>query len=206
MFAIRPEKETDRELFEEYRREDVMYMFIYICIFTAVATVAFFLAWVSGPTTPKFIIFFAQFILTCMHGLTWKLGHTYRNWYVFMIAALYVFAHILMTVTIELVIETYKTEFVGWQSRIGGIFIYCLIIAPNLKYVAIYAIVFYVNILFCILRYVESDAQSAFAVMWFLLAVIIFTFWFIFQKRELKRFFQTEDAKTKERKAVMKQD
>ena len=42
--------------------------------------------------------------------------------------------------------------------------------------------------------------------MWFLLAVIIFTFWFIFQKRELKRFFQTEDAKAKERKAVMKQD
>ena len=71
---------------------------------------------------------------------------------------------------------------------------------------AIYAVVFYINIVFSILRYLDSDAQDDYLIMWFLLAVIIFTFWFIFQKRELKRFFQTEDAKAKERKAVMKQD
>ena len=71
---------------------------------------------------------------------------------------------------------------------------------------AIYAVVFYFNIVFSILRYLDSDAQDDYLIMWFLLAVIIFTFWFIFQKRELKRFFQTEDAKAKERKAVMKQD
>ena len=58
-----------------------------------------------------------------------------------------------------------------------------------MKYVAIYAVVFYFNIVFSILRYLDSDAQDDFLVMWFLLAVIIFTFWFIFQKRELKRFF-----------------
>ena len=133
-------------------------MFIYICIFTAVATIAFFLAWVSEPTIPNFIIFFAQFVLTGLHGLTWKLGHKFQNRYVFMIAALYVVAHLLMTVTVELVVMIYETEFTGWQSRIGGIFIYCLIIAPNMKYVAIYAIVFYINIFFCIMRYVEKDA------------------------------------------------
>ena len=75
-----------------------------------------------------------------------------------------------------------------------------------MKYVAIYAVVFYFNIVFSILRYLDSDKQDDYLIMWFLLAVIIFTFWFIFQKRELKRFFQTEDAKAKERKAVMKQD
>ena len=74
-----------------------------------------------------------------------------------MIAALYVIAHVLMAVTIELVIEVYKTEFVGWQSRIGGIFIYCLIIAPSMKYVAIYAVVFYINIVQSVLRYPKKD-------------------------------------------------
>ena len=133
-------------------------MFIYVCIFTAVASIAFFFAWVFEPTIPKFIIFFAQFILTGLHALTWKLGHKYQNRYVFMIAALCIVAHVIMTVTIELVIVTYETEFPGWQSRIGGIFMYCLIIAPNLKYVAMYAVVFYVNIVFCILRYYEEGA------------------------------------------------
>ena len=114
MFAIRPVKQSDRELFEEYRREDVKHMFIYICIFTAVATIAFFLAWLSDPTIPKFIIFFAQFILTALHALTWKLGHKYQNRYVFMIAALYVVAHVLMAVTAELVIVTFKTEYIGF--------------------------------------------------------------------------------------------
>ena len=159
MFAIRPVNQSDRELFEEYRREDAKHMFIYICIFTAVATIAFFLAWVSAPTAPKFIIFFAQFILTALHALTWKLGHKYQDKYVFMIAALYVVAHVLMAISVELVIVTYKTEYIGFQSRIGGIFIYCLIIAPNLKYVAIYAIVFYVNIVYNVLRHKESGSE-----------------------------------------------
>ena len=79
---------------------------------------------------------------------------------------------------------------------------FSLILAPSMKYMLFYLLVFYVYQAQLILRHIEADERTAYLVTWLLFGIFIFCFWFIFQKRELKRFFQMSKAEMKEKEAI----
>ena len=115
-----------------------------------------------------------------MHGVTYVVGMRFRDKFVLLIAALYVFAHLLMWIAIDLVMITFEGEFVGRQARIGGIFIYSLIIAPSMRYMALFFVVFYINVMQCIFRHTPADERDGYLIVWPLMSIMVFTFWFIF--------------------------
>ena len=155
-------------------------MWIYICIFTTAATITVFLEWLVERTIPNFIIFFVQFILTFAYGLTWKLGRKYQSEYVLMIAALYLLAHILMAIAIDLVLVTFETKWIGFQSRISGTLIYSILVAPSLRFIAFYIVVFFINILQVVWRHIPKDERLTWIRLWILVSIMVVSFWFIF--------------------------
>ena len=65
--------------------------------------------------------------------------------------------------------------------------------APSFIYALAYTAFFTVNIVIVISRH-QHDERGDFIVIWLLMGIFINVFWFIFQKRELKRFYERFDA------------
>ena len=79
---------------------------------------------------------------------------------------------------------------------------FSLILAPTLKYMLFYAIVFYTYEVQTVYRHMHGEERAKWLVNWLLVTFGIFFFWFIFQKRELKRFRQMSEAEEKEKEAI----
>ena len=119
-----------------------------------------------------------------------------------MIFMLLAFGNVLALTTMELVVGGFQAEWTSGSSRLGGYFMFCVTLAPTMKYVIMYTISFLISINIFAWRHDKADGL----VSWYTFTIVILMFWFVFQKRELRRFLQTEDAKRKERKAVLKQE
>ena len=119
-----------------------------------------------------------------------------------MIFMLLAFGNILALIALEIVVFGFEAEWTSGPSRFGGYFMFMVTLAPTVKYVIMYTVSFYISINIFALRYDRADGL----VSWYTFSIVVLMFWFVFQKRELRRFLQTEDAKKKEQKAVLKQD
>ena len=175
-FTIRPRKEEDRKLFSEFRNEDVAQMFIWNCILTPLMLLGDFSTLAADPTYPNFIIFFLTLVLTAFTGTTWLLGQKYRSKYVFMIFTLLAFANVLALITIELVELGYKAEWKNGPSRLGGYFMFIVTLAPSIRYVIMYTVVFYVSVNIISWRHDKADSLPT----WFIFSIVIVVFWFVF--------------------------
>ena len=98
--------------------------------------------------------------------------------------------------TFELIIH--RTNFVPLHlilTRMCSIFVvYTLLLSPSMLIIwLVYIPVFTLNVMYCVKRF--EDFDNLLLVTLAYMTLVIYTFWYIFQKRELKRFFQQDDAK-----------
>ena len=175
-FTIRPSKEEDRNLFSEYRNEDVGQMFIWNCILTPLMCLGDFTTWAAEPTYPNFIVFFLTLVLTAFTGTTYLLGQKYRSKYAFMIFTLLAFANVLALITIELLYGGFGVEWTSGSSRIGGYFMFLVTLAPTVRYVIMYTVMFYVSVNIFVWRHDKEDSLHT----WFIFSIVIIMFWFLF--------------------------
>ena len=78
-----------------------------------------------------------------------------------------------------------------------------LLLAPSVYFVVSYAIVYSFSIVFIVSRhYKEQPVILGFGVQ---MIITFVTFWYLLQKRELKRFYQQQDSEKKEIKATTKE-
>ena len=66
---------------------------------------------------------------------------------------------------------------------------YTFLLAPTMSYACFYLVVFCLNIAQVVLRAQETEYQSLLIIMVVSVTMITSSFFYIFQKRELKRFF-----------------
>ena len=157
IFKISPDREEEKIEFSKYRNDDVGHMFNYVLAFTVAAAIIVGLAWLSEPDIFSLTKFLGQFFIMLVFAVTWLIGNKIPDKYALIIAGGITVVHLVTTITIDLVIVEFGGTFIGMQSRIGGIFIYSLILAPSMKYMCFYIAIFYVNIIQVILRHVDEE-------------------------------------------------
>ena len=88
--------------------------------------------------------------------------------------------------------------------QIGGyLAVFLLLLAPSFHFVLFYLVGYVIAILFLVFRYYEGG--SSFVGFGAQIAITLTMSWYLLHKRELKRFYQKEDAEKKEAKAVTKE-
>ena len=201
VFTIRPRNKEERKEFAEFRNTDVGEMIQYVFGFATVATLILSAVLVYEPTDINAVKLISQILIDLVIIAAWLIGSRFPEWFAFIIAVSMFMMHLITAVSIDVVLVVFEGTFVGMQSRIGGLYIYSLILAPSMSYMLFYSVIFYLNIAQTIERFVKDEAVD-YHVIWVMLVFFLFSFWFIFQKRELKRFYQKYDAEKKERDAV----
>lgn len=85
----------------------------------------------------------------------------------------------------------------------GYLLLWTLLLAPTINFMLIYTIFYGISVLYVVYRHMRDDwTMFGFGV---LLIILWGTFWYLLQARELKRFYQQQDAEKKEIKAVTRE-
>ena len=125
----------------------------------------------------------------------------------FMIVSLYIAAQLIMIFRIEELAGQGKNseEIMVWLRPKLNLFssITILLLTPSIEYLLFcYGLCYIITISFCVLRF-KLEGRLILNMFGWLIGILIF--WFILQKRELKRFYEQQDAKSKEIKATEKE-
>ena len=187
-FTIKPRNKKEQKEFAEFRNTDVGEMIQYCFGFNIVATLVLGAVLIYSATDINAIKFISQVLITMTVVTAWLIGMRFPAKCSFLIAFAVFGMHLITALSIDLILLKFGGTFVGMQSRIGGIYIYSLILAPSMRYIIYYTVVFYINITQTIYRHVP-DEQFEYYIIWLLMALFMLSFWIIFQKRELKRFY-----------------
>ena len=186
-FTIKPTEEKVSHEFAEFRATDVGEMINYVIVFSFLSLLMVGVVCIADPSVYNWINFSTKIAQLLVLIITWRIGKRFPTKISFTVAIGILIIHILTALLNELVVYTEET-FDGPQMRYGGIFIYSLILAPSMKYMLFYIVVFYINIVQTRRRH-QDEESFIYLPTWHFFTVLIFIFWFIFQKRELKRFY-----------------
>ena len=151
----------------------------YVFAFSVVASMILGLVLIGDPTVINLVKFISQILIMLVSVGALLIGNRFPTKFARVIAVGILLMHLITALTIDLVLNLPDGTFVGMQARIGGLFIYSLILAPSMKYMLFYTVIFYLNITQTIYRFVE-DGSVDYHIIWLLLAFFLFSFWFIF--------------------------
>ena len=120
--------------------------------------------------------------------LVWVLGRRFKNYYDVMIAAIVGLIQLGFVLVIENLSEYKDPGFAVSMKIIGYLLFGVLLLSPTVYYVLFYVAIFTVTYNFVVTRHYE---EKTILIQFGLMMVVTFvTFWYLFHKRELKRFFQ----------------
>ena len=131
------------------------------------------------------------------------LGQRFKDKTMLMIVSLYVSAHILFIVRVEEMKDkgTDEVEIIAWLRAILNLVssVSMLLLSPSIDYILFcFAPCHVITLVICVFHF---DLERSFFFNMFGWFIGITIFWLVLQKRELKRFYEQQDAKIKETKA-----
>ena len=159
-------------------------MLNYVIAFTLIASVALGLTCIHAPKQANYIDFATVIGRLIVLSITWFAGRASPGKFGLKIAVGVLVIYLMNGVCFAFI----DAHFYGEMARISGIFMFSLILAPSMRYMLYYLLVFYAYQAQSIQRHFESEERAFYLVNSLLFGLFMFFFWFIFQKRELKRF------------------
>ena len=192
----------------KFRNDDVHQMFIYPCVIGSLGVVLGLIALFFLKSKAEFIQQSMQFFHAILYWIIWALGKRFKDKMVYFIPIQYLIIQLTIMATSEAIRIPFGDKEVpvtGMLSKIcNGFAVYTLLLAPTIWHVLlIYTPCFILSIIFFINRH--SEFEELFIGVAFYMILVLITFWYIFQKRELKRFYQQEEASQVAKKAVAKE-
>ena len=156
-FTIKPRNKNEQKEFVEFRILDVGEMIQYFFVITILAPLVLAAVLIYKPTDINLIKFISQILITLTVLAAWLSSLRFPAKSAFVIAIAMFVMHLITALSIDLIILQFGGTFVGMQSRIGGIYIFSLILAPTMRYMLFYTVVFYINIVQTIYRHVPAE-------------------------------------------------
>ena len=152
-----------------------------------------------------------QLFNVLMYWIVWALGKRFKDKMVYLVAITYLVLHVVILGTTSEVMKVHlddtdeEVPVIGMLSKICSSFgIYVLLLAPSIWHVVlVYVPGFIIMIIHFIHRH--SEFEDLFIIVAFYMIIVLVTFWYIFQRRELKRFYQQEEAIERAKKAQAKE-
>ena len=98
-----------------------------------------------------------------------------------------------------------EDQIIYWMRTNMGLFLHVnfLLLAPSIEYICyVYAPLHSTSVIFCVVRH-SLEKKVIMGALFTQFALL--SFWYILQKRELKRFFEQQNVKEKEVKATEKE-
>ena len=98
-----------------------------------------------------------------------------------------------------------EDQILYWMKTNMGLFLHVnfLLLAPSIEYISyVYAPLHTTSVIFCVIRH---SLEKKIIIGALFTQVALLFFWYILQRRELKRFFEQQDVKEKEIKATEKE-
>ena len=135
-------------------------------------------------------------IVTLAHFAVFFLGRRFKDKFIPMMVGLFIVAMIFVMLSLEITVSYYEMEVpIAVQIRDNLLIftvIYCLLLTPSIKYIFFVYVPFYLSLtVFCIKRHDAATQHISVAVY---AQSLMVTFWYILQKRELKRFYEQRTA------------
>ena len=167
-------------------------MFSTACVFAAVRLVFSVTLALKLRTTVSYLEIPTWFLITLMHLVVHTLGKRFRQRFMPMVAILFVLTNLLSIITLEIALSFDQDKAASFNEFRRDVVIYSsislLLLAPSIKYVLFcYVPVTLITSSIAVIRH-EMDMTI---IPYFVLSQILLpSFWYIFQKRELKRFFE----------------
>ena len=176
-------------------------MYTIVCTLATVGAILSaisFLVTLSRPESIQLLVGLGGLIL---YWSVWLLGQRFKSIFVQLIAAQYLILQLLSAIA-----SLSEASSAGMIGRFASQYcMYTLLLAPSMSYASFYLAVFSLNIAQALLRTEEKAERTTLITIAVISVAFVSTFYYIYQKRELKRFFQQQDCIRKEAKAVNKQ-
>ena len=198
----------ERRKFKIFRNEDVFSMFSFVCILASCEVVfqtvtVLYTLFTMIDVKYNLIKLVCQLIITGSSLLVWLLGNRFKEQYDLMIAAVLGTNQFAFAMSIELLSAYKEPGMVDSVKLVGYLLFGVLLLAPSFHFVLYYVGIFSISFSFVVLRH-TAEKQELFG-FGLLMIMAFVTFWYLFHKRELKRFYQQQDAERKEIKALNKE-
>ena len=191
-FTMAPTDQEAKERFFKTRATDVIEMFDYAFIFNSIRF-ALVIIIVLIVQKPKAIIRLVQWsVFSLLYLMVYFLGKRFRHKFLMLIVALEVVKHLLIVLSLEILVKYDQDEssIVKWlhnnvnmQIVVNG-----LLLTPSIEYILFcYAPLCLATTVYCTIRHSLSfwSIQGP-----ALCSIIVFVLWYIFQRRELRRFYE----------------
>ena len=194
-FTLEPKDKEQKQRFIQFRNEDVHQMFIYQCVLSLFGFIISLIAFLVSPSRVTFTTLLMQTLINSLNWSFLALGKRLKDKMVYLIMAEYLLTHLIIVVTTEMIHISNGEEASHKEQTPARVFvsfaIHCLLLAPSFWSLALVYMPYYIlTILFFRIRCAD-DSHEAF--VWnaqlFTIPVLV-TFWYVYQRRELKRFFQ----------------
>ena len=190
--------------FHKFRIEDVRDQFIYACLFQTV-TLAWRVIQIINGLTDNFVLLLAfQIIVAALYWTLYIFRNRVKENFMAVLMIYTVLYYVMLLTATELNSES-KIETFQW----GRVFMLVtvatniMLLTPTISHgFLLYLPLHVLTILFMYIRQSVKKAeltQAAYA------CTCLVVFWYIYQKRELKRFYEKERAELKENKAIEKE-
>ena len=198
----------ERRKFKVFRNEDVFSMFSFVCILASCEVVfqsvtVLYTLYTRVDVSFNLIKLVCQLVITGSSLLVWLLGKRFKDQYDLMIAAVVGTNQFAFALSIELLSAYKEPGMVDSVKLVGYLLFGVLLLAPSFHFVLFYIGTFSITFSFVVMRYTK-EKQELFG-FGLLMIMAFVTFWYLFHKRELKRFYQQQDAERKEIKAMNKE-
>jgi hypothetical protein len=142
--------------------------------------------------------------MTVLFWSVWALGRRFIGQYDRMIAFCLVIIQLTIALHLDSLHEHHEDPGFVIIYLVGGyLAVFLLLLAPSIHFVLFYLVVYVIEILYVVFRY--YDGGSSFVGFGAQVAITFTMSWYLLHKRELKRFYQKEDAEKKETKAMTKE-
>ena len=203
-FTVSPvDKETNIR-FQKFRTEDVRDQFIFGCLFQTVT-----LAWrltivINERNTSSVVLLAIQFIVTTLYWSLYLFQNRLKGHFMTGLIVLMVLYHLMILVAGEFISQSDDERFIfGKVMLLITVATNIMILTPTISHACfLYLPLYLLTTLFNQFRHSDNKYKIIQAVY---ASICCLVFWFIYQKRELKRFYEKERAELKEEKAVEKE-
>ena len=179
----------------KFRNEDVQQMFIYPCFMRLSMVIVFSISILFDLSRVTFTFLIMQIFLSSLNWTIWALGKRFKDKMVYMILAGYLLTQLTIVFTTETIHRSEGEKALHVEQTPMRLFIgfaiHTLLLAPSIWSLAlVYVPTYLLTFLYFRIQLSENSHEKFVWNASFLAIPPLVTFWFVFQRRELKRFFQ----------------
>ena len=199
--TLRPNDPDKRELFWEFRCEDISYiMWIFVLINSTIWVIYIFSYFVNPTDVARVKLLLATAYLL-IHNTVWLLRRRFKKYFVYMLIFVCACSQSFAVISNSALIAStsFDNELQrslalrsGYERIMRSAVLFCIFLSPSLNFTLIYQLIFCGGITWLSMLWgdlskpqnIDSLSQQP------LYAIVSFVSFYILQKRELKRFFE----------------